>query len=60
MIFVAAYELWFFTHIILNYHPFTTEQVMNFMMNCLFVRLYDYYPEMRVIEHNKTAICEAN
>lgn len=60
MIFVAAYELWFFTNVILKYHPFTTEQVMDFMMNCLLVRLYDYYPEMRVIEHNETAICEAD
>jgi len=59
MMFVAAYEFWFFTNVILKYHPFTTEQIMELIANCMFVRLYEYYPEMRVIEHNETATCDS-
>ena len=57
MVFVAAYEFWFFTHVILKYRPFTTEAVMNYLMNCLFVRVFEYYPEIQTIESNVTAIC---
>lgn len=58
MIFVAAYEFWFFTHVILKYHPFTAEGVMEFLVNCFFVRVFQYYPELSIIQHNVTASCE--
>ena len=58
MIFVAAYEFWFFTHVILKYHPFTAEGVMEFLVNCFFVRVFQYYPEISIIQHNVTASCE--
>ena len=57
MLFVAGYEFWFFTHVILKYIPFTTEEVMNFMINCFFVRIFEYYPELTLLQHNTTAVC---
>tara|TARA_B100001093_G_C26828663_1_gene1015169 strand:- start:229 stop:1020 length:792 start_codon:yes stop_codon:yes gene_type:complete len=58
MIFVAAYEFWFFTHVILKYHPFTKEGVMNFLVNCFFVRVFQYYPELSILQQNVTASCD--
>ena len=58
MIFVAAYEFWFFTHVILKYHPFTKEGVMNFLVNCFFVRVFQYYPEVSIHQQNVTASCD--
>lgn len=58
MVFVAAYELWFFTHVILKYHPFTTEGIMEFLINCMLVRVFNHYPELHVLEQNHTAVCE--
>lgn len=60
MIFVAAYEFWFFTNIILKYRPFTTEEIMELITNCMLVRIYEHYPEMQVMEHNVTAVCDSN
>lgn len=58
MIFVAFYEFWFFTNIILNYHPFTTDEVMFFLMNCFYKRLFTYYPELSTIQNNVQVQCK--
>ena len=57
MFFVFFYEYIFFTNIILNYSPFTSDELIFFLINCFFDKLIIYYPEMKIIQQNVTVSC---
>jgi hypothetical protein len=57
MIFIFIYELWFFNTIILKYLMISQEELTYYLMQCIFSRFYDAYPELSFTLRNEKITC---
>lgn len=57
MSFIFIYELWFFNTIIIKYLMISQEELTYYLMQCIFSRIYDAYPDLSFTLRNETITC---
>lgn len=56
---IGLYEIWFFTTIVLNYLPWTKEEILFYIFQCIWLEYSEKFPELKELQHNVTMSCDA-
>ena len=51
------YEIWFFTTIVINYLPWTKEEILFYVFQCIWLQYIEKFPELKETQHNVTMTC---
>ena len=54
---IGLYEIWFFTTIVLNYLPWTKEEILFYIFQCIWLEYSEKFPELKELQHNVTMSC---
>lgn len=54
---IGLYEIWFFTTIVLNYLPWTKEEILFYVFQCIWLEYSEKFPELKELQHNVTMSC---
>ena len=57
---IGLYEIWFFTNIVLKYLPWTKEEVLFYVFQCIWRQYSDQFPEMQQLQQNVTMVCDSH
>ena len=55
--FIGLYELWFFQNVILNYIPWSKEEIELYLFQCFWEQTTEHYPEIASLQDNVTISC---
>lgn len=55
---IGLYELWFFRNIIINYIPWSKDEIELYLFNCFWDSALNHYPELQIMENNVTITCD--
>ena len=55
---IGLYELWFFRNIIINYIPWSKDEIELYLFNCFWDSAVNHYPELQIMENNVTITCD--
>lgn len=54
---IGMYEIWFFTTIVINYLPWTKEEILFYVFQCIWLQYSEKFPELKETQHNVTMTC---
>ena len=55
---IGLYEIWFFTTIVLKYLPWSKDEVLFYIFQCIWLQYSEKFPELKELQQNVTMTCD--
>ena len=57
IIFIGLYEIWFFQNVVLKYLPWSKDEILFYIFQCVWLKYEEHFPELKNVEQNITMSC---